>query len=351
MVAYAGTGAGSGQVLATTAMNAVSALGSGGSVTIIAGGNTLASGSNLSTPAINITGAIYTNGTTTGGSVTLSNSNATGAVSFTNPAAGLGFNAGGAASASFKAGSSPAASGAGITTDAITTGGGNVIVGSSGDVMLGISTGTISTNAFQPATPTPGSGASGASAGNVTVSGGTITVDGEILAIGANGQNGVASTSAKPAGGAGGAGGNGGAIVITAATAITLNNSSSFSIDSQGGDGGNGADGFSPSTSGSAGSGGAGGSRRQRRGSDIYYHELAVFDGHHFQWNERPLPGWTGRSWRRRWHWSQPPDRRRRCRRCRGQERQWRLRRCCDARYDRQWHYHAASGLGRICWR
>ena len=251
MVAYQGTGSGSGQIISPTAMTATAANGTGGSITVIAGGTTASLGSIVR--AINISGALDTHsGSGAGGAINLSNSNPSGSVSFDNSS---NTALAGTATGVFKAGAL-VADGAGVSTNAITTGGGNLNIATTGPATLGVNSGITATDATSLTNAFPGS--AGLAAGNISVSAIQIFTAGTISAVGAGGaagDNGIATSLNGQAGGTGGAGG----VITLAATNILA---SDAQVISEGGAGGVGGGGFGAvqASSGKTGAGGAGGS-------------------------------------------------------------------------------------------
>ncbi|MBS2006998.1 MAG: hypothetical protein JST01_08155, partial [Cyanobacteria bacterium SZAS TMP-1] len=233
MVAFAGTTPGSGQVITapTTSLSSKSVFGKAGNVSVIAGAP--------AGVAIDFRSPVTSTGETGGGSVTLSSATPTGSMSFTST---------GLASGSFGPGTLTAGS---ITSDAITTGGGNFKATSLGNITLGVGGGVTKTDGF-PILPSV-NGAAGANAGSITVSGNSINVIGGLSAYGKDGAFGGNGIPAKTSGGAGGKGGNGGDITLTGTTINVIGN-----IVSHGEDGGDGGDG-AISTTGPSGNGGAGG--------------------------------------------------------------------------------------------
>ncbi len=251
LVAFAGSGANSGEVATANSatISAVSKGGAGGNVTIIGNSTTIAV--NVQS-AINTTGANYTTKTLSG-NVLLEAATPTATLTFDNT-----LNATqGAATGSVKAGALTTGS---VTSDAITTGGGTVTEASLGAVTIGVNGGLISTNAAAPPAAFALPGAKGNAAGNVTINGNDINIDGGISAKGAAGIGGAAGTLAQPTGGAGGLGGAGGKITITGVNQI-LSAGGKFSVSTTGGTGGGGGGGLTTiSGAGSAaGAGGAGG--------------------------------------------------------------------------------------------
>lgn len=254
MIAYGGS-SGAGEVLtsqnAATGISENSTNGKGGSLTVIAGA---ASGT-----AISMLAPIDTSGATGGGSLSLSNATPTGTVTF-NKSNTVALQ--GAATGTFKAG---ALQNGTISTDTITTGGGNLTIaagtGSTASVTFGAGTdtGTANTGFFPTAFALVGKGLA---AGNILVTGNTININGIVESYGEGGANGIAGSTSpggKVAGGAGSGGGAGGNITMTATDSIQDNNDGSATfgvIQSIGGKGGFGGAGAGTATA--AGAGGAG---------------------------------------------------------------------------------------------
>nr|MDZ4833780.1 hypothetical protein [Candidatus Melainabacteria bacterium] len=233
VIAFAKGGTGGSVSVGSISTNGLGT-GDNGSVTIIAGGT--------NSPAINATNISTSSGIVGVGSGDLGNVTLTNA----NPIGTVVFSSTGIAKKAFK--SAPlTANGGGITTDSVTTGGGDFTAAADGLITVGASGGTLSTDGLAP----------GQDGGTVTINGSSITIGpaGAISSNGAGGSTGMAGVPGK-SGKSGGDAGNGGDIILTATGAFTA--PTGTAVRANGGAGGGGGLGGAAVVAGK--SGGAGGS-------------------------------------------------------------------------------------------